>query len=176
MLLHICCANCGAYPLALLGDDFEITLFYYNPNIYPKEEYQRRLKDTKRLSEISAVPLIIGKYESAIWSRAAGHLADEPEGGKRCAICFDMRLKKTASIAKINNLDIFSTTLSISPHKNSKTINELGKTISSDAGIDFYSGDFKKKDGFKKTMAISRKYSFYCQNYCGCLYSIRKTD
>lgn len=176
MLLHACCANCAAYPLSLLGDDFDITLFYYNPNIYPEGEYLRRLKDIRKLSKISGIPLIIGKYEDMKWSRAARHLACEPEGGKRCRICFDMRLKKTAAIAKEVGLDIFSTTLSISPHKNSKIINELGTGISDRAGIDFYIADLKKKDGFKKTMKISHKYGFYHQNYCGCIYSIRKTD
>jgi len=176
MLLHACCANCAAYPLTLLSDDFDITLFYYNPNIYPEEEYLRRLKDIKKLSEISGIPLIIGKYESVKWFKAARHLAGEPEGGKRCRICFDMRLKETAVTAKDRCFDIFATTLSISPHKDSKTINELGLSISDKIGIDFYCANLKKKDGFKKTMKISRKYGFYHQNYCGCIYSIRKTD
>lgn len=176
MLLHTCCANCAAYPLTLLGIDFDITLFYYNPNIYPEEEYLLRLKDIRKLSEISGVPLIIGKYESVKWFETARHLASEPEGGKRCRICFDMRLEKTADTAKDRCLDIFSTTLSISPHKSSKTINELGRAVSNRSGIDFYDGDLKKKDGFKKTMDISRDYGFYHQNYCGCLYSIRKND
>ncbi len=176
MLLHACCANCAAYPLSLLDDDFDITLFYYNPNIYPEGEYLRRLKDIRKLSEISGVPLIIGKYEDMKWSRAVQHLAGEPEGGKRCRICFYMRLKETATAAKSKDLDTFATTLSISPHKNSKTINKLGAGISDRAGIDFYAADLKKKDGFKKTMEISRKYGFYRQNYCGCIYSIRKTD
>lgn len=176
MLLHVCCANCAAYPLTLLSDDFDITLFYYNPNIYPREEYFRRLKDVRKLSEISGAALIIGKYESSKWFEAARHLSEEPEGGKRCCICFDMRLKKTAAIAKDRCFDIFSTTLTISPHKSSITINELGSVISDRAGIDFYISDLKKKDGFKKTMGLSRKYRFYHQNYCGCIYSIRKTD
>ncbi|HAJ95415.1 MAG TPA: recombinase, partial [Actinobacteria bacterium] len=155
---------------------FDITLFYYNPNIYPEKEYFRRLKDIRKLSEISGTALIIGKYESIKWFKAARHLSKEPEGGKRCRICFDMRLEKTAAIAKDRCLDIFSTTLSISPHKNSKIINELGISISYKTGIDFYGADFKKKDGFKKTMDISRNHGFYHQNYCGCIYSIRKTD
>lgn len=176
MLLHACCANCASYPLTLLSDDFNITLFYYNPNIYPEEEYLLRLNDVRKLSEISGIPLIIGKYESIKWLEAARHLSREPEGGKRCRTCFRMRLEKTAFVAKDKCLNIFATTLSISPHKNSKVINELGVSISNKVGIDFYIADLKKKNGFQKTMDISRNYKFYHQNYCGCIYSIRKSD
>ena len=173
ILLHSCCATCTAYPISLLKERFDISLFYYNPNIFPEEEYNRRLSDVSKLACITGTSLIIGEYDTAGWYNAAGHLPDEPEGGKRCLLCFNLRLGKTAETAKEKDFDIFGTTLSISPHKNSRIINKEGSLLAARIGIDYYEADFKKKDGFKKAIDLSRKHSFYRQNYCGCEYSIR---
>jgi predicted adenine nucleotide alpha hydrolase (AANH) superfamily ATPase len=173
MLLHVCCANCAAYPVLLLENDFDITFFYYNPNIYPEEEYYKRLKDVQKLAGLSDIPLLVGQYEDKKWFEKTKHLAGEPEGGKRCRLCFYLRLKETARTALKGGFNIFATTLSVSPHKNSRAINEVGTLISKKSGIDFYVSDLKKKDGFKKTTELSYKYNFYRQNYCGCIYSIR---
>ena len=173
MLLHSCCATCAAFPLELLKDSFDVSLFYYNPNIFPEEEYYRRLDDIRILAGIAGITLINGEYDKIEWSKATKHLAGEPEGGRRCTLCFGFRLKKTAETAKEKGFDIFGTTLSISPHKDSKVIVRTGDCLAARFGIDFYRADLKKKDGFKKAMSLSRRYSFYRQNYCGCKYSIR---
>ena len=173
MLLHSCCATCAAYPASLLKDSFDVSLFYYNPNIFPEEEYYKRLADIKILAGNTGITLIIGEYDKGGWNKATKHLAGEPEGGRRCTLCFSFRLKKTAETAKEKGFDIFGTTLSISPHKDSEVITRTGDFLAARIGIDFYRTDLKKKDGFKKTMDLSRKYSFYRQSYCGCKYSIR---
>ena len=173
MLLHSCCATCTAYPASMLKDSFDISLFYYNPNIFPEEEYYKRLADIRILADITGITLITGEYDKNGWDRATKYLADEPEGGRRCTLCFSFRLKKTAETAKEEGFDIFGTTLSISPHKDSKVIIRAGESLAARIGIDFYGTDLKKKDGFKKAIDLSRKYSFYRQSYCGCKYSIR---
>ncbi len=174
MLLHVCCANCALYPVDILKDRFKITLYFYNPNIHPEEEYKKRLKDVKRISEIYGLPLLIDKYGTGYWYELTDAYRDEPEGAKRCEICFSMRLEKTASAASAHSFDIFTTTLSISPHKNSETINKAGKKAAEKQNIPFYIANFKKKDGFKKTTELGRKYSTYRQDYCGCIYSMQK--
>ena len=161
MLLHVCCANCAGYPLQLLGDRFDITMLFYNPNIYPRKEYLKRLSDVKQLSRISGIPLITGKYDPERWSQSIKGFEKEPEGGKRCGICFEMRLEDTAALAGKLDMDIFATTLSISPHKNAEAINKAGKSIAKRTGIKYYTADLKKKDGFKITNEISRSYGFY---------------
>lgn len=173
MLLHSCCATCTAYPISLLKERFDISLFYYNPNIFPEEEYNRRLADVIMLADTAGIKLIKGEYDTEGWNNATRHLSDEPEGGRRCPICFSFRLEKTAETAKEKGFDIFGTTLSISPHKNSKVVNKEGSLLAARTGIDFYGADFKKKDGYKKAIDLSKKYLFYRQNYCGCKYSIR---
>jgi predicted adenine nucleotide alpha hydrolase (AANH) superfamily ATPase len=174
MLLHVCCANCAVYPLKLLDDSFAVTMLFYNPNIFPREEYLKRLDDVKKLSGISGIPLITAAYDPDKWSIAVKGFENEPEGGKRCRKCFDIRLEKTAASALNNKMDIFATTLSISPHKDSSIINETAVSISGKLGIRYYISDLKKKDGFKKANELSRSYGFYRQDYCGCKYSIRK--
>ena len=173
ILLHSCCATCTIYPIDLLKEKYDISLFYYNPNIFPQEEYNRRLADVSMLADFKGIKLIKGEYDTARWNNATRHLPDEPEGGRRCSLCFSFRLEKTAETAKEAGFDVFGTTLSISPHKNSKLINEAGDHYGSKAGIDFLRADFKKKNGFEKAIDLSKKFSFYMQNYCGCEYSIR---
>ena len=173
ILLHICCGTCALYPYFLLKQDFDITFFYYNPNIHPEEEYIKRLKCVKMISKKYSIPLAVGKYEVKKWFRLTRDLKDEPEGGSRCSLCFRMRLDKTADTAKKQGFDLFGTTLTISPHKNYKIINSLGLELASKKGINFYQANFKKLDGFKKTIQLSKELNLYRQNYCGCIYSKR---
>jgi len=173
-LLHVCCATCALHPYFLLSKDFIVTLYFYNPNIHPKKEYNRRLEDVRMISKKYHIPLIIDKYEIKKWFELTKNLKEEPEGGTRCSVCFKMRLEKTATAAKKLNIDLFGTTLTISPHKNYSTINSIGKTIADDKKLTFYESNFKKKDGFKKTIQLSNKLHISRQNYCGCIYSMRE--
>ena len=173
ILLHVCCGTCALYPYFKLKKDFDITFFYYNPNIYPKKEYIRRLDDVRTISKKYLIPLITGRYEIRKWFRLTKGLKDEPEGGKRCDLCFRIRLNKTAELAKKLGTGLFGTTLTVSPHKNHHIINSIGSEVAASLGIDFYQSNFKKNDGFKKTMEMSKKLQLYRQNYCGCIYSIR---
>jgi len=173
ILLHVCCGTCALYPYFKLKKDFDITFFYYNPNIYPKKEYIRRLDDVKMISKKCSIPLVNGKYEIRKWLRSTKDLREEPEGGKRCDLCFRIRLNKTAETAKNLGFDLFGTTLTISPHKNHDIINSIGAELSASHGIDFYQSNLKKNDGFKKTMELSKKMRLYRQNYCGCIYSMK---
>lgn len=174
ILLHVCCAPCGAYVISKLQKDFEITAFYYNPNIYPKSEYQKRLSEFKKYSHKIKLPLIEGKYNNQDWFNLTKGYEKEPERGKRCYLCYRMRLTETARKAQENNFDYFTTDLSISPHKDTTKINQIGQELESQYGIKFLEADFKKANGFKKSIELSRKENFYRQNYCGCLYSQRK--
>ncbi|MBM3707194.1 MAG: epoxyqueuosine reductase QueH [Actinobacteria bacterium] len=176
LLLHVCCANCVLHPINILIEKFDITMFYCNPNIHPEEEYLKRLADVEKVSHIKKIPLIKGDYKNELekWFEITENLKEEPEGGRRCVECFRIRLEKTASYAVKNGFDIFTTTLSISPHKNQNIINELGRKISKETGISFFCADFKKLDGFKKTIQLSKELDMYRQNYCGCIYSKKK--
>lgn len=179
LLLHICCANCGIVPIELLRKQFNLTLFWYNPNVQPIKERQKRLKDVKTLSSIYKVPLSVETGwpqtdETKLWFKLVKGLEKEPEGGKRCQVCFQMRLEKTAQFAKSQGLDYLATTLTMGPQKKAEKINALGKKIADKYGIDFYSADFKKGNGFQKSLELSKKYNFYRQNYCGCIYSKRQ--
>jgi len=173
LLLHTCCATCAGYPYFYLSSEYEVTLFYYNPNIYPESEYHSRLNDLKIFSESSGAVLIIGDYNFQCWDNYIFGLEDELEGGKRCEKCLMFRMQKTAFEAKLKNFDYFASTMSISPHKNSKLINSIGNSLEQSFGISYLESNFKAKDGFRKTNEISKKFNFYRQNYCGCKYSIR---
>jgi predicted adenine nucleotide alpha hydrolase (AANH) superfamily ATPase len=173
MLLHVCCANCALYPYETLKNNFDVTLYFYNPNIDPKEEYYKRLDHAKKAAEKYGLTLIEGHYDKNTWLDMTYDYKDNPEGGDRCGICFYMRLEKTAVFAAENDYVIFATTLSVSPHKNSKIINSTGKMLSEKHEIEFFEADFKKQDGFKRTMQLSKELQLYRQNYCGCIYSIR---
>jgi len=171
ILLHVCCGTCSLYPSVLLKNNFHITFFYYNPNIHPRKEYIKRLEGIKTVSQIYSIPLIIGRYEIKKWLNLTKNFKDEPEGGNRCTLCFKMRLKKTAETAKKQGFYLFGTTLTISPHKNQGVINSIGQELELSKKIKFYQADFKKKDGFKKTIELSKNLNLYRQNYCGCIYS-----
>lgn len=176
ILLHSCCAPCSSYVIELLLNDFDITVLYYNPNIFPKEEYLKRKNEQIRLiKELNNkyVNFIDCDYDNEVFERTIIGLEHLKEGGKRCEECILLRMKKTALLS-LNKYDFFGTTLTVSPHKNSKMINEIGKELEEGYGIKFLYSDFKKKDGYKKSIEISKEHNLYRQNYCGCKYSIRE--
>lgn len=171
LLLHICCANCGIVPIELLKEQFDLTLFWFNPNIHPKKEYKKRLTDVKRLATIYKVRLLKQRYDTGQWFKLTGGLEKEAEGGKRCEQCFQMRLEKTARFARKRNFDYFATTLTSGSQKKAEIINYLGKELAKKYDLKFFSADFKKQGGFQKGLELSKKYNFYRQNYCGCAFS-----
>lgn len=185
ILLHVCCAICGAALTELLKDKFEVVLYFYNPNVHPQEEYLKRRDAVKSLAEIYNVEFFEGEYDKENWFETVKGLEQEPEGGKRCPVCFKMRLKKAGEFAKQQNCTGFLTTLAMSPYKNEQQINEIalrldllaqGKvkflTIEDLAGTDNVA-EFKKKV-WQKSRELARQYQFYHQKYCGCIYSVRK--
>lgn len=176
LLLHSCCAPCSSYVIEYLSDYFEITVFYYNPNLYPDEEYEIRSGEQKRfISEFKSkyplsyldAPFIPNEF----YSRVKGY-ENEKEGGKRCEKCFELRLEKTAALAKEKDFDYFATTLTISPLKNAALINKIGSELSEKYGVKYLASDFKKKNGFKRSTELSRQYNLYRQDYCGCVFSM----
>ncbi|MBU1036508.1 epoxyqueuosine reductase QueH [Patescibacteria group bacterium] len=173
LLLHTCCGPCALYIVQQLQKNYQVDLFFYNPNIYPESEYQRRLKEVRQWSDKNNLELIEGSYNHQEWLKKVLNLEKEPEGGLRCSVCFKQRLKNTAQFAKLNGYGIFATTLTISPHKNAELINQLGKSISVEHQIDFYEADWKKDDGFKHSCELAKVEGFYRQDYCGCEFSIR---
>ncbi len=175
LLLHSCCAPCSSYVLEYLSEYFSITVLYYNPNISPKEEYLHRLQEEKRLiSEMifkNAVSVLECDYNADEFFNVAKDYEQEPEGGKRCEKCFDLRLDFTAKTAKEKNFDYFATTLTISPLKNAPLINEIGEKLAEKYNVKYLCSDFKKKEGYKRSIILSREYNLYRQNYCGCIFS-----
>lgn len=180
LLIHACCAPCSSYVLESLSEFFKITVLYYNPNISPREEYEKRTAELKRLigcmEEAKDVDLIVGEYSEELFERAVKGLENEPEGGKRCEVCFNLRLEKTAEAAAENGFDYFTTTLTISPHKNAPLLNDIGYRLGEKFGIKWLPSDFKKKGGFQRSIEVSEKYGLYRQDYCGCIYSKRARE
>lgn len=173
ILLHVCCGICGLEVIQRLKQDFnEVVLFFYNPNVQPNKEYQRRLAVVRQIAQSQKLKLIEGVCETARWLKAVKGLENEPEGGLRCPLCFEFRLAKTAETAEKSDCTWFATTLTVSPHKPAAIINAIGTKLAENYGLGFLAEDFKKKDGFKKTMAAAKKHNFYRQNYCGCLFSL----
>ena len=176
LLLHACCGICSLSVLERLKDYFDITVLYYNPNIYPKEEYDKRLdvlKDVIRLSN-SNIKLMETVYNENEFNNIAAGLEEEKEGGSRCSKCYYLRLEKTASIALEKGFDYFTTTLSVSPYKSSEKLNKIGKILEDKYLVNYLYSDFKKKNGFKRSNELSYKYNLYRQDYCGCKYSLKK--
>ena len=171
LLLHMCCAGCSPYVIDLLQREYEVTGFFYNPNIHPEEEYLLRRDEAEKLAEKLHIELLCGEYDVNEWFRSIKGMENEPEGGRRCDACFRMRLEKTAQRAREENFDIITTTLTVSPHKNAETINRIGSAVGEKYCVRFLESNFKKKDGFKKTTEMSKKLGLYRQDYCGCLYS-----
>lgn len=177
LLLHSCCGPCSSAVLERLYEDYEITLFYYNPNIYPKDEYDHRVETQRKI--INSLPfgneitMVLGEYDPDSFDKAAKGYENCPEGGDRCRICFEIRLSRAAKYAACNGFDIFTTTLSISPHKNALVLNEIGERLSKEYGITWLHSDFKKQDGYLRSIQLSKEYDLYRQDYCGCKYSMR---
>ena len=175
LLLHSCCAPCSSYCLMVLAEYFEVTVFYYNPNIYPEEEYRMRVEEQQRfIREFPTkypVSFVEGFYDTKAFYEMAKGLEQVPEGGERCFRCYEMRLRKTAELAKEQEFDYFTTTLSISPLKNAQKLNEIGERLCRDRKVKWLPSDFKKKEGYKKSTEISKEYEMYRQDYCGCVYS-----
>ncbi len=173
LLLHACCAPCSSAVLEKLCDYFNITLFFYNPNISPKEEFASRLSELKRL--VCALGLdtevVSPEYDSSEFENISMGMENLPEGGERCEKCYRLRLLKTAEYAKEHKFDYFTTTLSISPYKNAEWLNIIGKELEGRYGVKYLLSDFKKGDGYKRSIELSKVYNLYRQNYCGCVYS-----
>jgi predicted adenine nucleotide alpha hydrolase (AANH) superfamily ATPase len=176
LLLHVCCAPCATHVIELLKEQFAVTAFFYNPNIYPHQERLRRARETDDLCQRLGVEIIAGIEESHDWSRRMEGRGGDREGGSHCAVCFRIRLARTAAVAEQGEFDCFASTLSVSPHKEAVIINRVGKKVARDLRTRFYSADFKKQDGFKKSCQLSQKYGLYRQDYCGCVYSLRERD
>ena len=175
LLLHSCCAPCSSYVISYLTKYFDITILYYNPNIFPYEEYEKRKQEQIRLineiDKINKVNFIECEYDNELYNKLIKGLETEPEKGKRCNVCYQLRMEKTALLAAENNYDYFCTTLSVSPYKNSNLINKIGEELEKKYNIKWLYSDFKKKDGYKKSIELSKKYNLYRQNYCGCIYT-----
>ena len=177
LLLHSCCAPCSSYVLEYLSRYFEITVLYYNPNIYPPEEFGKRLKEQQKLLAdmefVHPVQLVEGRFEPEVFYQAAKGLEQEPEGGKRCEACYELRLREAVREAAAGGYDWFATTLSISPLKSAQKLMEIGERLGREYGVPYLPSDFKKKNGYKRSVELSAQYGLYRQNYCGCVYSIR---
>ena len=175
LLLHSCCAPCSSYCLEYLSNFFKITIFYYNPNITDEIEYKKRVNEQKRLirelPQKYEISFIEGNYNPDIFMNMAYGLENEPERGKRCYKCYKLRLNETALVAKENNFDYFATTLTLSPYKNSNWVNEIGEELQKEYSINYLYSDFKKKNGYKRSIELSKIYNLYRQDYCGCIFS-----
>ena len=180
ILLHACCGICSGYPISLLQDmGYCVVVFFYNPNIFPKEEYLRRLDAEKTLCAHFGCELIEGDYEPEVYYDFVKGLENEPEKGARCDKCFELRLRKSAQKAKELNINEFTTSMVISPHKNYEKLTSIGKTLASEYELEYFSLNFRKHDGFLKTNQISKSLGLYRQNYCGCKFAkqdIKKAD
>ncbi len=175
LLLHSCCAPCSSYVLEYLSQYFKITVLYYNPNIYPDEEYFKRVHEQKRFIELfpaeNPISFVEGEFDKERFYELARGLEDISEGGERCFACYRMRLSAAAECARERGLDYFTTTLSISPLKNAEKLNEIGLSLQGEYGVKYLPADFKKKNGYKRSTEISREYGMYRQDYCGCVFS-----
>ena len=180
LLLHACCAPCASYVLEYLSKYFQIDVFYFNPNIYPTKEYEKRGRELEKLISLmpfdNPVKLIPSEYDPSRFYDAAKGLETEREGGARCTECFELRLSETAKIAKAGNYDWFATTLTVSPHKNAQLINEIGQRLGRDMGAEYLVSDFKKREGYKRSIELCKQYDIYRQCYCGCEYSLRQAE
>ena len=178
LLLHACCAPCSSAVLERIANHFEITIFYYNPNITEQEEYKKRIEEIKKLISLIhpkyKVSLLEGNYEPDKFFTMAKGLEGEPERGKRCYKCYNLRLEETAKVAEQHNFPYFCTTLTLSPHKNSNWINEIGENLDSNYQTTYLYSDFKKREGYKRSIELSKEYDLYRQDYCGCIFSKRE--
>jgi len=180
LLLHSCCAPCSSAVIEKLLTHFDITVYYYNPNIEPFDEYKKRAEEQKRFIEISRgknpIAFVEETYDNEEYKKIAKGLENEPEGGARCHKCYALRLEKTASYAKDNGFDYFCTTLSVSPYKNAAKLNEIGAFFAEKYGVPYLYSDFKKNDGYKRSIELSKEYNLYRQEYCGCRFSKEQAE
>ena len=180
LLLHSCCAPCSSYVLEYLSQFFRITVFYYNPNIYPDEEYFHRVREQqefiKKFPAKNPIAFIEGDFDKHRFYDTVKGMENVREGGERCFACYELRLREAADCAKSNGMDYFCTTLSISPLKNAEKLNEIGQGLAAEYGVKYLPSDFKKKNGYKRSVEISREYGMYRQDYCGCIFSMRDTS
>lgn len=178
LLLHSCCGPCSSYVLEVLSEHFKVTVLYFNPNIYPQSEYEKRLEEQIKIIENmpfkNPVGLMPCRYDEEEFLSAAKGFENEREGGSRCEKCFRLRMEKTASLAKENGFDFFTTTLSVSPHKNAPLLNRISGELSEKYGIKYLYADFKKKEGYKRSVILAKEYNLYRQDYCGCRFSLRQ--
>ncbi len=187
LLIHSCCAPCSSYVLTYLYRYFDITVFYYNPNIFPFEEFDKRAEEQQRLikelnrdlkngADTPDIRFIRGDYDPAVFYEAVRGFEDVPEGGERCFKCYELRMKAAARIAKETGAEFFTTTLSISPLKDAVKINEIGEMLETKTGVKHLTSDFKKRDGYRTSCILSEKYGLYRQDYCGCVFSKKERD
>lgn len=178
LFLHSCCAPCSSYVLEYLSQYFYITVFYYNPNIYPDEEYDKRVKEQqefiRRFPAKYRIQFVEGAFEKERFYETVKGYEQIKEGGERCFRCYELRLREAAKYAKERNMDYFTTTLSISPLKNAQKLNEIGKQLSEEYKVEYLYSDFKKKNGYKRSVELSNEYGMYRQDYCGCIFSKRE--
>ena len=180
ILLQSCCAPCSTAVIERLAEEFDITILYYNPNIYPEEEYTKRKNEELKYIEILhetkpeiKIDFMDCDYDSISFYSAVKGLENEREGGARCAVCFRVRLEKTAMLAKQNGYDVFGTTLTVSPHKNAELINAIGKALEKEHNIEFLESNFKKQNGYKRSVELAKENNLYRQNYCGCEFALK---
>lgn len=175
LLLQSCCGPCSSYVLEYLTRYFRVTVLYYNPNIQPREEYDKRLHWQReilaQLPTPEAVDMLECSYDGAHYAEAVRGLEREPEGGARCTVCFRLRLEETARLAKAHGFDFFCTTLTVSPHKDAERLNAIGAELAAQYGVAWLPSDFKKREGYKRSIELSKQYGLYRQDYCGCLFS-----
>ena len=180
LLLHSCCAPCSSYVIEYLSQYFNITVFYYNPNIYPEEEYHVRSEEQKNFIEKfpakNPVKFLEGEFEKELFYQTVKGLEDVPEGGERCFRCYELRLRKSAELAQKLGMDYFTTTLSISPLKNAAKLNQIGLKLEEAYGVKYLPSDFKKNNGYKRSIELSARYQMYRQDYCGCIFSKRERE
>lgn len=176
LLVQVCCAPCSTLVLQRLRDYFDIDIYYYNPNIYPESEFDKRVLTLKKLLSETKLPakIFLGDKDSKAFYEKVPNRKNDKEGGKSCYLCYQLRLDETAKFAKKNSYEYFTTTLSISPYKNSKWLNEIGHNLSQKYEIKYLYADFKKKNGYKKSIDLSKKYDLYRQDYCGCIFSYQE--
>ena len=176
LLLHICCGPCATEVIRRLRDEYEVVGYYYNPNIYPEEEYNKRLMEVQRLSALWRVLADAMPYEHGRFLEAARGLEGEPEGGKRCEACFRLRLETTARAAAANGCTVVASTLTIGPQKRAAVVNVVGREACAAHGVRFLEADWKKQDGYKHSIELSRDLGLYRQHYCGCEFSLRPRE
>jgi predicted adenine nucleotide alpha hydrolase (AANH) superfamily ATPase len=177
LLLHACCAPCSSAVVERLAGSYDITIYFYNPNIHPHAEYVKRRDELERwCKEVAGVKYVVAAYDAKNWMENIKGLEQEPERGRRCNRCFRLRLERAAEYARARGYAVFTTVLSISPHKRHTHINRLGMALGRRYGVEFYAANFKKQNGYKRSVELSREFGFYRQNYCGCVFSAAQTQ